>query len=94
MDGIQEFGIPSRVGGDRGVENVNVARFMIDQKRFARKFSEITYKTTDVTPQVYVNSKHKYSKALGTFELTNREALTVFCSVVKHTGSGWSAKEV
>ena len=32
MDGIQEFGIPSRVGGDRGVENVNVTRFVIDQK--------------------------------------------------------------
>ena len=33
MDGIQEFGIPSRVGGDRGV---NVARFMIDQKGLNR----------------------------------------------------------
>ena len=41
-----------------------------------------------------MNSKHKCSKALGTFELTNREAVTVLCSVVKHTGSGWSAKEV
>ena len=36
MDGIQEFGIPSRVRGDRGVENVNVARFMIDQKELNR----------------------------------------------------------
>ena len=36
MDGIQEFGIPSRVRGDRGVENVNVARFMIDQKGLNR----------------------------------------------------------
>ena len=32
MDGIQEFGISSRVRGNRGVENVSVARFMIDQK--------------------------------------------------------------
>ena len=27
-------------------------------------------------------------------ELTNKEASTVLCSVVKHTGSGWSTKEV
>ena len=36
MDGIQEFGIPLRVRGDRGAENVNVARFMIDQKELSR----------------------------------------------------------
>ena len=26
------------------------------------------------------------------FNLTNEEALTVLCSVVKHTGKGWSKK--
>ena len=26
--------------------------------------------------------------------LTNREALTVLCSAIKHTGSGWSTEEV
>ena len=36
MDGIQEFGIPLRVRGDRGAEHVNVARFMIDQKELSR----------------------------------------------------------
>ena len=36
MDGIQEFGISSRVRGNRGVENVNVARIMIDQKGLNR----------------------------------------------------------
>ena len=36
MDGIQEFGISSRVRGNRGVENVSVARFMIDQKGLNR----------------------------------------------------------
>ena len=36
MDGIQEFGIPLRVRGDRGAEDVNVARFMIDQKELSR----------------------------------------------------------
>ena len=27
-------------------------------------------------------------------DLTNKEALTVLCSVIKHAGSGWSTKEV
>ena len=36
MDGIQEFGISSRVRGNRGVENVSVARFMIGQKGLNR----------------------------------------------------------
>ena len=36
MDGIQEFGISSRVRGNKGVENVNVARIMIDQKGLNR----------------------------------------------------------
>lgn len=39
MDGIPEFGIPSRVRRDRGVGNVNVTRFMIDQKGLNRESS-------------------------------------------------------
>ena len=36
MGGILEFGIPLRVRGDRGAENVIVARIMIDQKELSR----------------------------------------------------------
>ena len=39
-------------------------------------------------------SVHKPAITEMAFNLTNEEALTVLCSVVKHTGKGWSTKEL
>ena len=39
-------------------------------------------------------SVHKSAITEMAFNLTNEEALTVLCSVVKHTGKGWSTKEL
>lgn len=36
QSGIEEFGLPSRVRGDRGVENVDVARFIISRRGINR----------------------------------------------------------
>lgn len=36
IDGTQEFGLPSRVRGDRGVENVDIARLMIQRRGLNR----------------------------------------------------------
>ena len=34
------------------------------------------------------NFKHSYKRSISVLYLTNKEALTVLCSVVKHLGSG------
>jgi hypothetical protein len=36
QSGVQTFGLPSRVRGDQGVENVDVARFMVDNRGTGR----------------------------------------------------------
>ena len=33
LDGVANFGLPLRVGGDRGVKNVDVARFSDNEQR-------------------------------------------------------------
>ena len=48
---------------------------------------------SNVDNLVWVN---RIRKVLEMFKpcLTNKEASTVLCSVIKHAGSGWSTKEV
>ena len=36
QEGVQNFGLPRRVRGDQGVENVDVARFMLDRRGLDR----------------------------------------------------------
>ncbi len=36
QSGVQTFGLPSRVRGDQGIENVDVARFMVDNRGTGR----------------------------------------------------------
>ena len=61
---------------------------MIFIKYFPFSWSEML---RDWELQYYV---HKPAITVMAFNLTNEEALTVLCSVVKHTGKGWSTKEL
>ena len=44
--------------------------------------------------QLYRNANNISGLKTECYHLTNREAFTVLCSVIKHVGSGYSTKEV
>ena len=43
-EGVQNFGLPQRVRGDQGVENVDVACFMLDRGEFPIRLKRIRLK--------------------------------------------------